>query len=262
MIIISGKIVPPNLINGLYPSNSIKGEMVNKLSSSEEKYYYDSIEQLKFEMDLRKNIINASIDLYKSKVTFRTFRKSKCNTDYWKRTEEGGFILKEGIRPARGIKDIFINGREYGTECATAIIIVYYKAILDIFREELFNEVFTRIHLMNWSYLDRNLGITYYRDVKDYLPGDCRYFKNPDVSPKTPEWQGENAIDLSSGRYYGHGIGIKSAEDIIKTLNRYRRKDSDTSAYLLNSVTNLSYKNLSNIYLRFVSNFQISKRLI
>lgn len=262
MIIISDKQLPFSVVNGLYPSNSIKSDMVKKLFLSDRNYYYDSIEQLKFEMDLRKNIINAAIDLYKSKMTFRVFRKSKCNTDYWKRTDEGGFILKENVKASIGIKDIYTNSREYGTECATAIIIVYYKAILDSFGDVLFNEIFKRIHLMNWSYLDRNLGITYSRDVVDYLPGDCRYFKNPDVNPTTPEWQGENAIDLSNERYYGHGIGIKSAESIIDTLNRYRKKDSNTSAYLLNSATNPNYKELSNIYFKYISSFQLYRKLI
>ena len=61
----------------------------------------------------------------------------------------------------------------------------------------------------------------------DYLPGDCRYFNNPDVDPLTPEWQGENAIDLSGGMYYGHGIGIKTADKIIEILNHNRIQDSN-----------------------------------
>ena len=42
-------------------------------------------------------------------MTFKTFRKSICNLDYWDRTKEGGFILKNGVTPSDAIKDISIN---------------------------------------------------------------------------------------------------------------------------------------------------------
>ena len=57
----------------------------------------------------------------------------------------------------------------------------------------------TEIELMNWSNIDEKLGVDYYDSVSDFMPGDCIYFKNPDVNPKTTEWQGENTIDLGDG---------------------------------------------------------------
>ena len=85
----------------------------------------------------------------------------------------------------------------------------------------------------------------------DYLPGDCRYFNNPDVDPLTPEWQGQNAIDLSGGMYYGHGIGIKTADKIIEILNHNRIQDSTTSAYLMDMATRPGFMHLSFIYNKF-----------
>lgn len=38
-------------------------------------------------------------------------------------TDEGGFLLRSGVTPASAIRDIFRNGRQYGFECATAIVI-------------------------------------------------------------------------------------------------------------------------------------------
>ena len=58
------------------------------------------------------------------------------------RTEEGGFLLKDGVKPSEAIKDIFVNSSLYGTECATAMVIVFYGAIVNVFPEEVFDRVF------------------------------------------------------------------------------------------------------------------------
>ena len=105
---------------------------------------------------------------------------------------------------------------------------------------------------MNWQSLDKDLGIYLLRNPADYIPGDCRYFKNPDVNPLTPEWQGENAIDLGNGTYYGHGIGIKTAEEIIDALNSRRISEDSVSAYLMTSVTLLSFKYLNYKYNQYL----------
>ena len=245
MINISGSDITPESMEFHYMEGSVPKTTLDKLSSSSVAYKYASLDQLKFELDLRANIVDAAIELGKSKFAFRTFRKSMCNADYWERTNEGGFLLKDGIMPSDAIRDIYNNSIKYGTECATAIVIVYYKALVGIFSEKQFNDLFQGIYLMNWGYLDSDLGIRHYQSVSDILPGDCRYFKNPDVNPLTPEWQGENAIDLSKGMYYGHGIGIRNAEGIIEALNRRRKSDAKESAYLMDSATRLGFKRLA-----------------
>ncbi|MCT4566502.1 MAG: protein-glutamine gamma-glutamyltransferase [Maledivibacter sp.] len=252
MIEISGSRIDTNDIINEYPRDGIEVKILEILYSSDRLYIYESLDELRFELNLRKNIISASRELNDSYFSFRTFRKSICNSEYWTRTAEGGFLIKEDVKPSDGIKDIFINSSMYGTECATAIVIVYYKALVDIYPEELFNQLFANIHLMNWHYLDRDLDIRYYEDV-DFLPGDCRYFKNPDVNPLTPEWQGENVIDLGDGTYYGHGIGIGTAEEIIEALNDNRKEDSTTSAYLLDSATRPNFKYLGEKYYDFIA---------
>ena len=117
------------------------------------------------------------------------------------------------------------------------MIIVYYRALTKLMSRDVFNSIYTEIELMNWSNIDEKLGVDYYDSVSDFMPGDCIYFKNPDVNPKTPEWQGENTIDLGDGTYFGHGLGIMSGEKIIDKLNKYRKKHSKVSAYVLQSVT-------------------------
>jgi len=249
MILIENKPVEADTISNQYPENSIERDIINKISLSNEKYKYDTLNQLKFELRLRKEIVNAAKALNKSSFSFEVFRKSKCNPAYWERTDEGGFILKDGVKPSDAINDIFIHGSKYASECATALVIVYYKALLNIFGEELFNEVFPKIQLMNWSYIDENLKeIGIIRKAAEPLSGDRRYFANPDVNPLTPEWQGENVIDLDNQLYYGHGIGIHNADTIIHALNKYRKKDADESAYLMDSVAYPNFKKLSDIY--------------
>ncbi len=248
MITISGNAITPAGMAHQYPAGSIQSKVLNKLSSSSTPYRYASENQLRFELDLRAGIVKAAIDLSRSKLAFRTFQKSFCNTDYWERTNEGGFLVKGGVKPSDAIRDIYLNSQMYGTECATAIVIIYYKALIDIFPEEKFNYLFQGIYLMDWEYLDSDLGIKHFKSTSDVLAGDCLYFENPDYNPLTPQWQGENVIDLGNGTYYGHGVGIRNAAGIIEVLNTLRKKDATKSAYLSGSVTRPAFKLLANNY--------------
>lgn len=227
-----------------YPSGNPKAEMLSKLINSTHVYRYSSSEELIFEIGLRANIIDASVELFRSRLAFRIFRDSKCNEDFWHRRSDGGFVLRSDVKASDAINDIYRHTRLYGTECATAIVIIYYKAVLGSYGADLFNTAFRSITLMNWQDMDDLMGVTTYRGQPDYIPGDCRYFRNPDVNPLTPEWQGENAIDLGGGRYYGHGIGITNADGIINALNRNRVEGSQISAYLMDSATRPHFKRL------------------
>ena len=248
MLQISNKIVTEDSFPINFPEGSLQKKMFDILSSSSKIYSYHSIKELKFEFDFRVEITVAARELLKSRMSFKIFRKSTCNDAYWDRTDNGGFSLKAGVNSSDAIRDIFINGSKYGTECATAIVIIFYKAALNIFKDEPFNNLFKDIFLMNWDSSDEHMDTRYYRNVADPLPGDCRYFKNPEVNPKTPEWQGENTIDLGNGTYFGHGIGIDSAEKIINVLNRKRISEATESAYLLDSATRPDFKGLARLY--------------
>lgn len=251
MITVSGTLLNMDSISSDYPKGSIERKILSILSSSTENYKYSSLSHLIFELEMRKSIVISAREFDASQIKFKTFKKSTCNTDYWKRTEEGGFLLKENVTPAEGIKDIFRNGAKYGTECSTAIIILYYKALLNIYSEELFNKTFPNLQLMNWHYIHDDLDVYTQKQDSDFLPGDCRYFENPDYDKNTREWQGENAIDLGNGYYFGHGIGISNPEGIIKVLNKHRNQDSSTPAFLTNYVTLPNFKRLADIYLDY-----------
>ncbi|MFC9708273.1 protein-glutamine gamma-glutamyltransferase [Paenibacillus sp. NPDC056933] len=198
-------------------------------------YTYQSMDHLHFEWDLRKSLVDAAEALDRSGVSFASFEKSRCNPDFWNRNAEGGFELRSDVTPANGIRDIWKNGHLYAFECATATVIVLYGGVLGSIREDDFNSLFHNLLLYDWHY-DSDLRLTEKNGSHSALPGDVLYFKNPDVSPETPEWQGENTIMLREDLYYGHGIGVASGEEMIRSLNQNRIPGSTVSAYLMDTV--------------------------
>lgn len=247
MIIVDGVITDSNIIK--YDNLSIQNKILNIMSNSSMEYMYKSIEELNFDLSLRNAVVESAKELNDSDVEFKTFYKSKCNNKFWIKNKDGGFLLKENVDAYDAINDIFDNSLKYGTECATAMIIIYYRALTKLMPKTMFNNIYTSIELMNWQNVDYKLGVNYYEKVIDFMPGDCVYFKNPDVNSKTPEWQGENTINLGDGTYFGHGMGIMTGEKIINKLNKHRKKHSNTSAYMLDSVTCQGGKYLYNLYM-------------
>ncbi len=208
-------------------------------------YSYQSIDELSFELKLRKNIILSARAMNQSNVRFAVFAKSRCNPQYWHLTRTGGFLLLDGVTPSDAIQDIYRNSSQYAFECATAMVIIYYHAVLNLIGESLFNQLFQNIYLYSW-HADPDLGLTS-NYTGHFLPGDVVYFKNPDFDPQTPQWRGENAVILGDGTYFGHGVGIKTAEQIIQALNRRRKPGKKQSAYLTNVVTRPSFKHLAKL---------------
>ena len=242
--------VPLNVEDYLskHPS-SIEEEIIQIMSASTKVYSFSSIDELDFELMLRNQIVNASKELNKSAFKFKVFRESICNEKYWKRMWDGGFRLRNDVSAADGISDIFRNGSKYGSECATAMVIVYYKALLNVFAKERFDKMFKEIYLMNWSKIDnilREIGTI--NKVPEFIPGDRLYFDNPDVNPLTPYLQGENVIYLGKNKYYGHGAGIHGAEAFIKMLNRGRKDGAKKSAYLMDVAGRPNFKKLAKNY--------------
>lgn len=200
--------------------------------------------RLSFETSLRSAIVAAAQALNRSGVSFATFERAYCNQRFWILTSRGGFQIRPEVTPADGIRNIFLEGGKYGFECATAMVIVLYKAVLDSIVESEFNRLFAGMLLYDWHY-DSDLRLIEVQGSSRSVPGDILYFKNPDVSPFTPEWKGENGIKLGDDLYYGHGVGIRSAEGIIQTLNSHRRPGSTVSAYLTDQVLYPDFNYLS-----------------
>lgn len=213
-------------------------------------YQYASPEELLFELRLRTATVRAALDLGRSGAVFATLRKSKANPKYWIRTPMGGFQQRPGVASSDAIRDIFINGRMYGFECASAVVIIIYKGVLDMLGDAIFSRHFNNLLLMTTN-ADRNLGLRTIKTSTEMYPGDVLYFSNPDYNRETPEWSGENVILVGPNAYFGHGIGVKPGEGIIADLNRLRRRWALRSAYLMDQTT---FPNFSYLYNLSISN--------
>ncbi|WP_078549149.1 protein-glutamine gamma-glutamyltransferase [Litchfieldia alkalitelluris] len=241
MIQVSGMPLQPNELT----VGSTEKAIIQRMQDTPTLYSYPSIRELLFEITLRKNIIDSALLMNSSKATFTTFQYAHCNTTFWQLTTAGGFLLKPNVNPSDGILDIYQSSSKYSFECATACMIIFYHAVLKSIGKPLFNTFFKNIYLYSW-HADYDLGIyTYNSD--HFLPGDVVYFMNPDVNPSTSWYRGENAVLLDNSKYFGHGIGINTADEIVEFLNKQRRPESKQSAYLTRLVTNPSFGHISGL---------------
>ncbi|MGG1662393.1 protein-glutamine gamma-glutamyltransferase [Brevibacillus sp. NRS-1366] len=242
MIWIAGSQINPAVLVSEWGLNAVQREVVRKMAESPEVFEYPSADLLRFELKMRDHLVRSALALNESGLAFSTFENARSNAAYWNRTELGGFRLRQGILPSQGIINIFQEGRKYATECATAMVIILYHAVLRSIRPADFEQLFADILLYDWRY-DQDLDLRTTR-TNTFLPGDILYFANPDYNPATPEWQGENVVDLGRGLYYGHGAGIRTAESLIDFLNEERRVGAIRSAYLVHQATRPGFANL------------------
>ncbi|RHW43522.1 protein-glutamine gamma-glutamyltransferase [Neobacillus notoginsengisoli] len=239
MIQISGV---PFKQNEHWQLGSIEKTIIQKMKDAPVTYSYYSENELLFELKVRKNIIQSAREMDKSQAEFTTFAYARCNPKYWQLTKAGGFLLRPDVRPADAILDIFRNSSLYAFECATAIPIIYYHAILNSIGNDLFNSLFQNLYLYSW-HTDTDLGIVSFYS-NDFLPGDVLYVNNPDLDPKTPWFRGLNVVVLNDGRFFGHGFNIRTPKEIIEILNTKRKPGSHQSAYITKLVTTPSFKDL------------------
>ncbi|MEO3947418.1 protein-glutamine gamma-glutamyltransferase [Gorillibacterium sp. CAU 1737] len=234
IILLDGSALPSPI--GLPPAEQM---IFGAMQTSPASFSFANSDSLAFELRLRANILHSAQALSTSGARFSTFAESTSNPMYWNRTPKGAFELRPGVAPADAIRDIFQQGALYSFECATAMVIVLYRAIIETMGDAIFNEKFANLTLYDWNY-DRDLNLQRVAPER-VLPGDIVYFTNPDVSPLTPWWIGENAVDMGGGYYFGHGVGIVPGEEIIVALNRNRVPGSMISASLSDNVIAPNY---------------------
>ena len=250
MINISGKPVDLQTLARRYPPSGVEHACIAVMVNSRADYSYSSERELDFELALRRAIVEKAEALRRSGLKFEVFRRSYCNSRYWLRRADGGFELRRGASASKAVRDMYLNGRAYATECATAMQIVYYGALLDVASEAAFDVQFTGLRLMNWHDISPALRETGSMNrTTDYFPGDRRYFANPDVDLQNPEWQGENVIDMGDGTYYGHGMGRRRGAEVIAELNDNRRPLASRSAYLMNAAGRPDFKKLFAVFI-------------
>lgn len=240
LIFVNGYSADTAQIPGFNQLTSAQKQIGQKLMDSRESFYYSSPHQFLFEVVMRSNIVSAAYAMRDSGAGFATFVNSRCNPQYWRRTAYGGFLLRPDVRPSDAITDIFINGKKYGFECTTAIMIMLYKAVLESVGTRMFNQLFNGLLLYSTEH-DEDLQIVAI-PAGSSMPGDIRYVKNPEHHPNTPQWQGENVIELGNGTVFGHGIGIGTIAEIIDVLNKKRAPGATVSAYLTREIIRPNYR--------------------
>ncbi|MGL4522352.1 MAG: protein-glutamine gamma-glutamyltransferase [Bacilli bacterium] len=243
MILINNTIITPTLLKDGTTAYDEKQRILAELQISTEVYAYTSLNELSFDVSLRHSMTLAAKGLNESRMAFRDFHHSYCNPTYWTRQWNGGFQIRPGVAPHQALLDIYTNGQLYGTECATAIIIMMYYALLQVIPVATFDQLFAGMQLYTWNH-DSDLKIVT-KFQKAYVIGDVVYFKNPQVHPATPEWQGENTVYLGADMFYGHGTSIANSENIIWKLNIHRIPYATISAYISNQVTHINASSMA-----------------
>lgn len=196
-------------------------------------------------MKIRAAIVQMAYRLNQSGAQFATFSQTRGNAMYWDVTPRGGLRLKREIKPSDAIRNIFDQGHLYGFECATAMIVIYYGALLKTLGPKRFNQAFPSLFLFSW-HTNSNLPI-YSQRAHDLIIGDVRYIDNPMVDPEHPEWQGENVVYMGNELYFGHGIGVKPLDQMIAIINTFQPSPDAPSAYLTDNVTRPNFHDLSQL---------------
>lgn len=140
MIIISGQWLRPQDIENWQIDKNLNPPL-KELIETPVQFDYHSIAELMFELHLRMNIVESAKAAHKSGAKFATFVKTYGNTAYWRVSPEGALELKYKMPPSKAIRDIVENGPFYAFECATAIVVIYYLALLKTIGEEKFDDL-------------------------------------------------------------------------------------------------------------------------
>ena len=126
MIVIGRSIVHPYITNEYEPFAAEKQQILSIMAGNQETYSFRTSDELSFDLNLRVNIITSALELFQSGFQFRTFQQSFATLSIGKE-----LLLEDSssfqTSPSIAIQDIFKNGKLYGTECATAMIIIFIK---------------------------------------------------------------------------------------------------------------------------------------
>jgi protein-glutamine gamma-glutamyltransferase len=196
------------------------------------------------DLAFRQAVVNAACALAAGGADFSASDKTdKVNSHYWGLGYGGKMSARKFMadgtlgKPSEALNDIFMNGKQYAFECATAMMVIYHKAILDHVGAKAFDAMFSDPGMLNffrWERKDQD-----FVDVERLVhkpvplhPGSHYYYENPDASPENSAFRGENVIYLGNGRFYAHGVIGKSGtyvvteKELLKSLSSLRRRGS------------------------------------
>jgi protein-glutamine gamma-glutamyltransferase len=167
MIQILGK---PLQKTDLWETESIESAIIKRMEEAKLIYSYHNLDELLFELNFRKYIINSAKEMKKGKAKFNIFKNARGNPQYWQLSNVGVFQLRLGVKPSDAVRDIFVNSSLYTFECATAIVMIYYYALLKIIGDTTFNAIFQNLYLYSWHLASDFKINTFYGEF--LVPGD------------------------------------------------------------------------------------------
>lgn len=150
------------------------------------------------------------------------------------------YVLKSGVKPSAALDDMVKNPNNYKFECATAIVIVHYRAMQKLLGNEKFDSVFQNMIIGPWE-SDEKFNAIFTSQEMDHTiqeTGIYGYYQNHDVSQEGLKagWQGENVIFINYDEYkkdwlcYGHPFGIEYASKIKEKLDSHRNIGSEVKS--------------------------------
>jgi hypothetical protein len=194
------------------------------------------------------HVVQSAIKLDKSNVQFANYSgDDKANNKLWSMGYGGRITVRQHTSTTTAVNDVFgKNSSKYAFECATAAHLIYLNAIKDRIGSKKFDAAAPRLSVFRWDAPKKSgqdlvdgTGKTGPLQLsskgafaKELWPGDRVYFKNPDFEPSFTAGQGENTIFLGDGRFFGHGLGIKTKDQIIKKLNKLRKPGATKKAFM------------------------------
>jgi len=205
------------------------------------------------DLAFRQRVAQAARDLAASGASFSGCQENdSVNKDLWTLGYGGRMQVRKFLEagklgsPAVALKDIFEHGRRYGFECASAMMVLFHKAILDTVGDTIFDKMFTEpayLKIFRWELKDNDyLELEQIEQGKsDLVPGSHYYYKNPDASAANSAFGGENVVYLGSENgqrmFYAHGVcGAKgtylvSEDELIASLSSLRRMGATTAPF-------------------------------
>ena len=136
MIVIGRSIVHPYITNEYEPFAAEKQQILSIMAGNQEVYSFRTADELSFDLNLRVNIIISALELFKVDFSFVHFSNPfatpvlEKNVSWRIRasSKHTTFYCHTGY---------FQNGKLYGTECATAMIIIFIKLYYHCMRKKL-----------------------------------------------------------------------------------------------------------------------------
>jgi RHS repeat-associated protein len=177
------------------------------------------------EMEFRDALLAAADKVKKSGLGFAAAGEVGKDVKGWEGVKDGiRFKKGSGLTASKAIEELFNQAKDVKLDCANGGILVFYEALRSYLGDERFDKLFVGERQLDIA--QANSTRLFWLDLKkydDYLPGDWRYFSNPNLDPKESRaWQGFNAIQAgkeATGKFIAHPGFELTAQETIDKLN-------------------------------------------